>query len=155
LQNAARGNVQATAGELNSRWPDPDIKIWVTANCLAIRGEGADLFAFGEYVPLTVEGELNEHAISFARHFENEYAIVVVPRHLYRLLAHRSDKDSGSRLPVVKWADTRIIMPDDFPHEWHCKLSGRDIESRDADSKRTLGIAELLQVCPVALLKSL
>ena len=60
-----RGNVQQAARELSERWPDPDIKLWITSNCLAARRDSADLFAFGEYIPLTVGGESADHVICF------------------------------------------------------------------------------------------
>ncbi len=77
LRNAAHASVQEAARDLSERWPDPDMKLWVTSNCLAARCECADLFAFGEYIPLTVEGESADHVISFARRLARDFAIVV------------------------------------------------------------------------------
>jgi (1->4)-alpha-D-glucan 1-alpha-D-glucosylmutase len=153
LRKAASGSIHEAARDLSARWPDPDIKQWITSNCLAARQESADLFAFGEYIPLTVEGEFADHAISFARRFENEFTIVCVPRHFHRLLDGDGNLTKGGP-PQPEWANTRIVLPDDFPHAWHCRLSGRDNESNGVEGNRTLGVAELLNVFPVALLKS-
>src|SRR4051812_41560905 len=81
LQKAASENFEATARELSEHWPDPDIKLWITSRCLAARRESADLFAFGEYIPLTVQGEFADHIICFARRLEREFALVCVPRY--------------------------------------------------------------------------
>ena len=34
------------------QWPDPKIKMWVTSRGLTLRRDWADVFSFGEYVPL-------------------------------------------------------------------------------------------------------
>lgn len=153
LQTAAHGNVQNAVRELSVRWPDADIKLWITSNCLAARGKSSDLFAFGEYIPLTVEGEWADHVISFARRLENEFAIVCVPRHYYRLRVRKNGKTTGNGPPKPEWADTRVVLPEDFSPAWLCSLSGRDFESKDSDGMRTLSVAELLDVFPVAVLK--
>jgi (1->4)-alpha-D-glucan 1-alpha-D-glucosylmutase len=154
LRKAARANVQEAARELSTRWPDPDIKLWITATCLAARRDSADLFAFGEYVPLTVEGALVEHVLAFARRFEREYALVVVPLHSYRALDRSGATTPGGGTPNVKWGDTRIVVPDDFPYEWHCQLSGRDCDSTNTNGVQTFAVAELLDVLAVAVLIS-
>jgi maltooligosyltrehalose synthase len=154
LQKSARGSIQDAAQELSQRWPDPDIKLWITSNCLSARRESDDLFTFGEYIPLTVEGESADHVISFARRLERKFAIVCVPRHVHQLLNRKDGKaiDRGPSRP--NWKDTRIILPDEYPHSWHCKLSGREVESNDIDGVPSIGITELLDVFPVAVLKS-
>ena len=154
LQSAARANIQQATRKLSHRWPDSDIKLWITSSCLNTRRESADLFAFGEYIPLTVEGVSAAHVITFARRLEEEFAIVCVPRHFHQLLHHNADKTTESGPPQPEWKDTHIVLPDDFPRAWQCKLSGQDFESNDVDGTRTLRVAELLNVFPVAVLKS-
>jgi len=154
LQCAVRANLQQATRKLSNRWPDADIKLWITSSCLDARRENADLFAFGEYIPLTVEGVSAAHVISFARRLESEFVIVCVPRHFHQLLDRNGGKTTESGLPKPGWTDTHIVLPDDFPHAWQCKLSGRDFESNDVGGTRTLSVAELLNVFPVAVLKS-
>ena len=154
LQSAARASAEVAARKLSGRWPDPDIKLWITSNCLAARCDSEDLFAFGNYIPLAVEGELADHIISFARHLEHEFAIVCVPRHVYRTVDRSKRKTTGSGPQKPKWADTRIVLPDDFPRDWHCKLSGRDFESNGIGDSKSIGVAQLLDLFPVTVLKS-
>ena len=82
------------ARELSKRWPDPDIKLWITSSCLAARREAADLFAFGEYIPLTVEGKLADHVIAFARRLEGNIAIVCRAAAFLSLARSQCDKDN-------------------------------------------------------------
>jgi (1->4)-alpha-D-glucan 1-alpha-D-glucosylmutase len=147
-------NLQQASRELSNRWPDPDIKLWVISNCLDARRESADLFAFGDYIPLIVEGAGAAHVITFARRLEDEVAIVCVPRLFHLLLDRNADTTTHSGPPRPNWTDTRIVLPDEFPNAWQCKLSGQDFESNGIGSKRTLSVAELLNVLPVAVLKS-
>src|SRR5262245_25174249 len=80
LGSLAKSRDANAAGNVINRWPEPDVKLWTTAACLAVRCDNPDLFAFGEYLPFTVEGEYADHIISFARRHEDELAIIVVPR---------------------------------------------------------------------------
>jgi hypothetical protein len=61
---------------------------------------------------------------------------------------------SRNEIPKLKWGGTRIVMPDDFPHEWHCQLSGRECESTNTNGTQRFAVAELLDVLPVAVLMS-
>jgi (1->4)-alpha-D-glucan 1-alpha-D-glucosylmutase len=143
------------ARDVRARWPDPDVKLWVTSQCLKLRRECPNLFAFGEYIPLTVEGAAADHVITFARRFDRECALIIVPRHSYQLLRSRRSKKQQAEPPAIDWADTRIVIPPDFSHEWRNELSGQLIETFVAGDAPTVSVAELLQIFPVALLKSL
>jgi (1->4)-alpha-D-glucan 1-alpha-D-glucosylmutase len=142
------------ARELAARWPDPDLKLWVTSACLKFRLDHPDLFAFGKYVPLSTCGKSADRVISFARQNEDECAIIVVPRYYYQL----SQNSRGSVIhpgpPRVDWADTQILIPGEFPQQWQCELSGQTIESGATTDRHTLNVAKLLEVFPVAVLNS-
>jgi (1->4)-alpha-D-glucan 1-alpha-D-glucosylmutase len=154
LRSAARKSVSDAARELSERWPDPDVKLWITSNCLRLRRDCADLFSFGEYIPLTVDGELAEHVICFARRLERECIVAIVPRNFYRLLRRCGGRKNETGPPKVEWDNTTIVMPGDFPGGWHCELSDQFVETKAANDLQTLDIAELFEVFPVALLKS-
>ncbi len=153
LSSAAQIDLARTARNLSERWPDSDVKLWVTSIGLRLRRDCPDVFSFGDYIPLTASGPAAGHIISFARRFEEECVIVVVPRHYYRLL-HRCGMKHESGPPKANWADTQVILPDDFPREWHCELSGRNIETITAHDQAAFDVGELMEVFPVALLKS-
>ena len=58
LQKAAKKDFQSTARDLSvPAGPMPTSNFGSPRQCLAARGEYADLFAFGEYIPLAVDGE--------------------------------------------------------------------------------------------------
>jgi maltooligosyltrehalose synthase len=68
------------ANDLMSSWPDTRIKLFATWRLMQLRREHSDLFKFGRYLPLNVEGTLSQHLVAFARHLNSESAIVIVPR---------------------------------------------------------------------------
>jgi (1->4)-alpha-D-glucan 1-alpha-D-glucosylmutase len=153
LRQAAEANLAGTAQEVSKRWPDPVVKLWVTSRCLNLRNQFSDLFAAGDYIPLTAGGPAAEHIICFARKLENACVITLVPRHFYRLL---KDSQRGTKMeaPSAEWDDTAISLPDDFASHWHCELSGQEFETDRSASSMALSVAELLRVFPVAVLRS-
>jgi (1->4)-alpha-D-glucan 1-alpha-D-glucosylmutase len=66
--------------DLMTSWPDARIKLFATWRLMQLRREHSDLFKFGRYLPLNVEGALSQHLVAFARQFNSESAIVIVPR---------------------------------------------------------------------------
>jgi (1->4)-alpha-D-glucan 1-alpha-D-glucosylmutase len=149
-ETAQRGNAEAARDVMN-RWPDPDAKLWTTAACLTIRRDCSELFTFGEYLPLTVEGEQEDHLISFARRRDEEAAIVVVPRRVQNLMAgDQVERKPG--MPRINWQDTRIVVPDDFPSDWECRLSGQQHALKSTGGTRAILASELLDNFPVAVL---
>jgi (1->4)-alpha-D-glucan 1-alpha-D-glucosylmutase len=67
-------------------WRDGRVKQSVIQKILRLRGQVPELFARGDYTPLTVNGALEEHVVAFARDHGKSLLIVVVPRLVYRLL---------------------------------------------------------------------
>src|SRR6185437_7302647 len=70
---------------LADAWSDGRIKFILTQRLLAFRRSLAEVFARGDYRPLTVTGEHRDHVIAFARCHGQEAAIVVVGRHFAAL----------------------------------------------------------------------
>jgi (1->4)-alpha-D-glucan 1-alpha-D-glucosylmutase len=151
LHAAAKSGDANAARDAVGRWPDADIKLWTTAACLAVRRDYPDLFAFGEYIPLTIEGERTDHVISFARHYENEFAIVAVPRKVQGLMNHDTAEPKG-RMPQIDWHDTRIVLPDEFPSQWQCRLSGDERTTKPINGLPALPVSELFSNFPMAVL---
>ena len=59
---------------------DGRLKMWVTWRTLALRREYPELFARGEYVPITVGGERARHAVAYARRQGSSGLIAVAGR---------------------------------------------------------------------------
>ena len=95
-----------------------------------------------------------ELEVSFARRYEDECAVVVVPRHYYQLSNRLGVGMKEAGPPNIDWADTQIVIPEDFPQQWQCELSGRAVESYATADRHTLEVPRLLDVFPVAVLKS-
>lgn len=154
LWNAANDHPQDFAQDLRSRWPDPDIKLWVTSSCLQLRRKLPDVFTFGEYIPLTATGAAADHVIAYARRFDRQVVVTVVPRHFYRLCADQAPQKNQTGPPHADWAGAKLILPDDFPHHWCCTLSGRSHSTPAGAGSPFLDVADLFEVFPVALLTS-
>ncbi|MBA2377370.1 MAG: hypothetical protein H0V75_14800 [Rubrobacter sp.] len=64
----------------DGEWQNGLPKMHLIRRVLGLRGEKAELFEKGEYVPLDVMGGTAEHIVAFARVLDEESAVVVVPR---------------------------------------------------------------------------
>ncbi|NMG37827.1 malto-oligosyltrehalose synthase [Chelativorans sp. ZYF759] len=76
------------------------LKMDVLAAGLAARNERADLFTWGQYLPLQVRGSGAESLLAYARLHKGDAALVLVPR-----LAGELSADARH------WGDTRIELP--------------------------------------------
>jgi (1->4)-alpha-D-glucan 1-alpha-D-glucosylmutase len=157
ISKAAENNVLEFARELAARWPSSDLKMWVTSAGLQLRRELPDVFTCGEYIPLSATGATADHVIAFARRDGQQLAITVAPLHFYRLSAKQRGEQSATKNhekgpPRVNWTDTKLVLPDDFPHDWQCRLSGQEYALAEVGGQPALDVAQLLDVLPVALL---
>jgi (1->4)-alpha-D-glucan 1-alpha-D-glucosylmutase len=140
-------------GALRKVWPAADVKIWVASRGLSLRRDLPDVFNFGEYVPLAATGPAAEHVISFARRWEQDWVIVVVPRHFYRLTCGRASQTPPSFLQA-DWGDTQLFLPEEAPATWHSLLSNEIVRTNGRGPSRVVAVAELLRPIPIALLVS-
>jgi len=124
----------AVAGLLE-RWTDGAVKLAVTRQALAVRGEMPEVFSAGEYLPLEATGERADHVVAYARRTGDETVVVAVPR-LVGQLGEKPD-----------WGNTAIPLPRGTG--WRNRLTGAEVEGGDAVMAATL-FADL----PVALLSS-
>jgi (1->4)-alpha-D-glucan 1-alpha-D-glucosylmutase len=132
-------------------WPDGRIKLFVTACGLRLRRRSPDLFLEGEYLPIVSEGELAEHVVAFARRFGDEWVIAVVPRLNVTLTALKSVLPVGAGV----WGDTRLRLPSEIAAMSLNNLFTRESVALKADADGyTVAVAEVLSVCPVALLQA-
>ncbi len=124
---------------------DGRAKLWTIWRALRLRREHPDLFAHGDYRPVTITGEHARCAIAFARRRGKEVLIVVAGR-LYASL-----EPAVGTPPVAKvWADTRAdvsLLPG------HCRLvDALSGTSFDIDPHRPLPLAQLLAHFVVAIM---
>ncbi|WP_276496591.1 malto-oligosyltrehalose synthase [Pontibacter litorisediminis] len=142
LQQAGEHSEAKLHEELLHHPEDGKVKLYVLHKALTTRRELQTLFDKGEYVPLQVQGPRQAHVLSFARHHQGQWALVVVPL----LLASLVDSH-GQPLGQEVWQDTSIILPGNAPQAWQHALGGGTV-----NAAKTLPVAEVLKTFPVALL---
>ncbi|MGH3089636.1 MAG: malto-oligosyltrehalose synthase, partial [Rubrobacteraceae bacterium] len=123
-------------------WQSGAPKMYLTWKVLELRNEKAELFERGEYAPLTVEGEMADHIVAFARVLGEEAVVVLAPR-----LFSKPAADGGALIPDPHtWANTCVSLPEE--------LSGKVF--RDVFTGEDVGgdvvLESLFEGFPVALL---
>jgi maltooligosyltrehalose synthase len=86
------------------------IKLWLVHQLLKERGENAEVFSSGEYLPLTVEGEYKQNVLAFARKSNDTYYVIAVPLHLASLT-----EKLKTDLFNIDWKNTTIVLPSGAP----------------------------------------
>ena len=125
----------------HQRW-DGRVKQWLTRFLLQERDEHADIFAQGDYLPLTIDGMYREHVLAFARRYEERWYVVAIPLHTAQLCQQQE-----KTIMELDWQDTRLVLPVDAPAQWTRCLAESIIESDGS-----LPIDALFDTLPVALL---
>jgi (1->4)-alpha-D-glucan 1-alpha-D-glucosylmutase len=109
---------------LLERWEDGAVKLFVTAALLRLRRRFPELLLEGQYVPLELQGVFADHLVAFARQYQDQRLIVIVPR---LTTAFMQSKDSWP-VGMDTWKQTRLQLPAAFagrlfrglfsPQEW-------------------------------------
>ena len=145
---SAGANLGDLAKELIATKEDGRVKLYVTYQALHCRGAHPGLFSAGEYIALETGGPMAEHLFAFARHAEGQWAIVVVPRLMTRLIA-----DPTRPLDSAIWADTRLIVPTlKSAAPWHNLFTGEILNPEEGQGGLALSTAKVFAQFPVALL---
>ena len=142
-------DLDARAGDkrlLQDLWnsqADGRIKLWMTQKLLHLRKEHEDLFAQGDYIPLTVEGTHKEHVLAFARKSKRKWLIVAVPLHVAQLAEEQKAKPLD-----INWGDTRITLPKGVKGAYNNLLFGKG-----GTEQKGIPIQGLFKPLPFALLR--
>lgn len=114
---------------------DGRIKMFLTLLALRARRALPDLFARGDYEPLSISGAQAEHLIAFARRHRNAAAIVVVPRLTARLTGF------GGLPPVANaFTDAAVEVPADLAARPFVNVFSREFTSA-ADGRLPASVA--------------
>jgi (1->4)-alpha-D-glucan 1-alpha-D-glucosylmutase len=111
---AARGELSIR--RLMEHWRDGAIKLFVTSAVLRFRRDHAELFAKGEYEPLTANGARADSICAFARRLGEDRVLVATAR-----FPGRMDSEStwmGTTIPLPAGAETG---------EWVNVLTGAEV----------------------------
>ncbi len=121
------------------------MKLFLTASILNFRQKHQDIFRRGNYLPLQTKGVRERNLVTFAREFEQEAVIVVVPRLIYNAISEESPIPLGENV----WQDTGVILPDKYSNcIWKDILTAQEFESRES----VLYAGKILNTLPVAVL---
>jgi (1->4)-alpha-D-glucan 1-alpha-D-glucosylmutase len=137
--------------EMLSQWPDGRIKLFLTAAGLRLRRRMPKLFLEGAYIPLETTGQRKDHLAAFAR-IDGPHALVVaVPC----LVAELTGSSQQFPLGEQTWKDTAIQSLAAFAGAtWTNVFTGEIIRSGGFSPATSLPVADVMRVCPVALLQT-
>lgn len=143
-------NLVALARELLDTLQDGRVKLYVTYRALHFRRAHAQLFTRGDYVPLEVSGEKQDHALAFARTFEDEAIVVVTPRLVVSLTGGIEQLPLGSRTWQYTWLDLPFER---IGQRYHNLFTGEVLSVIDRDGSPGMLLASIFGHFPVALLE--
>ncbi len=121
---------------------DGGIKLLLIYKALKTRHKNCVLFRKGSYIPLETSGKFKNHIIAYARNYERNWAVTIVPRFLTGVI-EEGQYPIGSEI----WHDTQVCLPQDHQKHWKEAISDQVIKN-----KNKLMIGEVLNVFPVSLL---
>ena len=119
------------------------IKLWLVHKLLNERKQNAELFSKGDYIPLTVEGELKKNVLAFARKFENTWYVVAVPLHLATVCTEQKKE-----ILSTDWQNTCIILPEEAPAEYEHLFS-----KTKENHQKEIAVKDIFKSLPLAVLK--
>ncbi|HWF38321.1 MAG TPA: malto-oligosyltrehalose synthase [Candidatus Acidoferrales bacterium] len=149
LPNSPEGNTLANTTELLAQWQDSRLKLYLTREALNFRRANRGVFLKGVYLPLEIDGSQRHSVCAFARHFENSWALVVVPR-----LTASLPRESFFPLKEASWGSTSIALPPSAPATWKNIFTGEDLGASRARRRKSLTVASVFSRLPFALLHS-
>ena len=126
-------------------WRDGRVKQALVSRVLEARAAAPDLYNFGDYVALPLDGPAADHGLAFLRSHGERVAIVLVSR-----LGLRGQLGEMPLLPPAAWDGTGIALP----RQW----AGRRLrnvltEGASIGSADRLMVGDILGDFPVALLE--
>jgi len=119
--------------DLTQNWRNGHLKLAWTRHLLKLRAELADVFAGGDYQPLTISGPHRDHVIAFARRRGRDAAIVAVTKSL------------------AAFAQGGRVWPDAEAFDGTLSLDGYSVEGIESTELR---LSSLFRHLPVAVLKA-
>jgi (1->4)-alpha-D-glucan 1-alpha-D-glucosylmutase len=144
LKQEAKGH-SSLAQQLLSSWEDGRVKLYVIHKALSTRKAYQDLFLEGDYIPLQVQGERQEHVCAFARRRGRSWALVAVPRLVTSLV-------SVGELPLGQqvWCDDSLALPEGAPGRWADVFTGEILQA--SPKAKVLPLSRIFSLFTVSLL---
>ncbi|MEO0455542.1 MAG: malto-oligosyltrehalose synthase [Cyanobacteria bacterium P01_A01_bin.114] len=142
LQDSIKKDLLGLCTQLLDHRQDGRIKQFLTMRALAVRSQYRDVFEQGNYLPVTVMGPYEEQVIAFARRYEQQTIVTVVPRFLTEVV-----KPGKYPLGEAVWADTVIEIPNSGEVQWQ-----ESITEQSLGMGSVLSVGQILNYFPVALI---
>lgn len=135
---------------LMESWKDGRIKLYLIQEGLRHRRAHAAVYLEGDYVPLDCGGSNRSRLCAFARLYQDQAVVAVVPR-LTVGLAEPSDHGAwGDEV----WRDTWVTVPSWKSGSVYRNIfTGECLETLTQDERQVLPIGRVLNHCPVGLLE--
>ena len=144
-------DLAALASGLVKTKEDGRIKLYVTHRTLIHRRENKELFSSGSYVPLEVAGGKKDHACAFARKYESQCVIVIVPRLVCKLTGGAMVAPQGFDV----WEGTWVIIPADLGRTFRNVFTGETVETVKQAGNQVLMLGTAFSSFPLVLLEGL
>jgi (1->4)-alpha-D-glucan 1-alpha-D-glucosylmutase len=139
---------------LVSHMSDGRIKMYLTWKILNLRKQNPKLFQDGDYLPLQISGSNSKHFVAFARRFEGDELIIVVPRLSAKLFAGQAPNPSDI------WKDTRVelrgreLANENDDRSYRNVFTAKALAPMSSGQRGFLPAAALFELFPVAALIS-
>jgi malto-oligosyltrehalose synthase/4-alpha-glucanotransferase len=140
-----KNNPAATLHDLYASATDGRIKLLLTWVLLNERKSDPELFQYGEYIPLKITGRFESNLFGFARRNRDKWIMCILPLNTAGLPSQKATEHNTS----IKWDNTRVIMPEGAPRDWHNILDGRSMRMADH-----VNAVELFRKFPVVVAKA-
>jgi (1->4)-alpha-D-glucan 1-alpha-D-glucosylmutase len=147
MQSRASNGSAGLIDDLLAHWRDGRVKLFLTEKALNFRREHAQMFLDGAYLPLDIDGPMQEHVCAFARRHEGRWLIAAVPRLLAGLVPA-----GEPRAAADIWGSAALPLPEEAPRVWHNVLTGTKVTTPPGGSAAALLLRSLFEDFPVALL---
>ena len=141
-----------TVDELLEGWDDARIKLLITTRALHLRRELPQVFAGGDYLPLTAEISVAGNVIAFARSAGSDVVITVAPRLVSALAVE------GRLFPLGGdcWKTSRVMLPEPLRgRTFRDVFTGAEIQPTVSSDEEWFFVGQLFERLPVALLRAL
>ena len=133
-------------------WEDGRIKLLVTTRALHLRRELPDVFAGGDYLPLTTQISVPGDVVAFARSSGEAAIIAAVPRLVSAL------HGSGTQFPLGGecWKTSRIMLPESLrTRTFRDVFTGSEVRPTATPDEGWIFAGQMFDRLPVALLRAL
>ncbi|MBB6143510.1 (1-_4)-alpha-D-glucan 1-alpha-D-glucosylmutase [Silvibacterium bohemicum] len=144
-ETAAEKGAAALCGELLNDMSDGRSKLWTAHRALSTRHDLGELFRSGEYLPVTPEGTIAQHVISFVRRHQGQSVLVVVPRLACTMMGKQA------KLPLGEAWGTESLPLSDYAGKNFVNVFTDELVTVTREG--TLPLKEVFKTYPVAILK--